>query len=224
MEYIVYSGKVRRQFKLVGNFSTFSNNAERTDVTWGQLAFDTESLGSLQRSNPKVSLLVQIVAFLPMMTIIVAFLTRLGCFQLIMNNANLLFCFIDHSRSKELSFTGFLPVKGCLTSSSIEEFKGSHVQTRLENIVISKFGEWKRFLPILSKRDNTSSEHVFQDLINPFNLTARLRVESCTKGEMSSHTILKTLPKSRGEKATTIRIDLQRNTMKRHNSRDIQVR
>src|ERR1041385_6023031 len=110
MEYIMYSGKVRGYYKLVGNFSTFSKNAERSDVTWGQLAFDTETLGSLQRSNPKVSLLIQIVALLPMMTIIVAFLTRLGCFQLITNNANLFFCFLDHIRSKELSFTGFRPV------------------------------------------------------------------------------------------------------------------
>src|SRR3954471_16990299 len=201
----------------------FSNNAERTDVTWGQLAFDTESLGSLQRSNPKVTLLIQIVTFLPMMTIIVAFLTRLGCFQLITNNANLLFCLFDHVRSKELSFTGFGPVKGCSTSSSIEEFKRSHVQTRLGTIVIRKFGEWKRFLPILSERDNTSSQHVFENLVNPFNLTARLGMESCTKGEMSSHSILITFPESRGEKATTVRIDFQRNTMKRHDTRDIQV-
>src|SRR3954470_5583828 len=107
MEYVMYSGKVRGEFKLVGNFSTFSKNAERSNVTWGQLAFDTESMGSLQRCNPKVSLLILIVAFLPMMTIIVAFLTRLGCFQLITNNANFLFCFHDHIRSKELSFTGF---------------------------------------------------------------------------------------------------------------------
>src|SRR3954449_12515155 len=103
-----------------------SNNAERTDVTWGQLAFDTEALGSLQRSNPKVSLLVHIVDFLPMMTIIVALLTRLSGFQLITNNANLIFCFFDHIRSKELSFTGFLPIEGCSTSSSIKEFKWSH--------------------------------------------------------------------------------------------------
>src|SRR3954466_15490847 len=41
---------------------------------------------------------------------------------------------------------------------------------------------------------------------------------------MSSHSILKASPESRGEKATTIRIDYQRNTMKRHNSRDVQVR
>src|SRR3954465_14080365 len=107
MEYIVYSGKVRRYFKLVGNLATFSKYAERSDITWGKLAFDTEALGSLQRSNPKVSLLVHIVAFLPMMTIIVALLTRLSGFQLITNNANFLFCFVDHIRSKELSFTGF---------------------------------------------------------------------------------------------------------------------
>src|SRR3954447_23043846 len=107
MEYIMYSGKVRGLFKLVGNFSTFSKNAERSDITWGQLAFDTESLGSLQRSNPKVSLLIQIVALLPMTTIIVAFLTRLCGFQLITNDANLLFCFFDQIRSKELSLSGF---------------------------------------------------------------------------------------------------------------------
>src|SRR3954471_24981421 len=117
-----------------------------------------------------------------MMTIIVALLTRLSCFQLITNNANLLFCFLDHIRSKEFPFTGFRPVKGCSTSSAIEEFKGSHVQTRLIAIGISKLGKWKRFLPVISERDNTSSEHVFQDLINPFNLTARLRMESCSKG------------------------------------------
>src|SRR4051812_1706123 len=49
-------------------------------------------------------------------------------------------------------------------------------------------------------------------------------MESCTKGEMSSHSTLEASPKSRGEKATTIRIDFQRNTVKRHNSRDVQVR
>src|SRR4051812_36009014 len=49
-------------------------------------------------------------------------------------------------------------------------------------------------------------------------------MESCTKGEMSSHSILKASPESRCEKATTIRIDFQRNTVKRHNSRDVQVR
>src|ERR1041385_86849 len=40
---------------------------------------------------------------------------------------------------------------------------------------------------------------------------------------MSSHSILKASPESRGEKATTIRIDYQSNTVKRHNSRDVQV-
>src|SRR3954465_10584318 len=48
-------------------------------------------------------------------------------------------------------------------------------------------------------------------------------MESCTKGEMSSHSILEASSKSRGEKATTIRINFQRNTMKGYNSRDVQV-
>src|SRR3954470_6494905 len=77
---------------LVGNLATFGKNSEGSDLSWGQLSFDTEALGSLQRSNPKVGLLVQVVAFFPMMTIIVAFLTRLSGFQLITNNANLIFC------------------------------------------------------------------------------------------------------------------------------------
>src|SRR4051812_18078824 len=68
----------------------YGKNSEGSDVSWGQFAFDTEALGSLQRSNPKVTHLAHIVAFLPMMTIIVAFLTRLRGFQLIMNNANLI--------------------------------------------------------------------------------------------------------------------------------------
>src|SRR4051812_43568855 len=49
-------------------------------------------------------------------------------------------------------------------------------------------------------------------------------MESGTKGEMSSHSILEASPNSRGEKATAIRIDFQRNTMKGYNSRDVQVR
>ena len=40
----------------------FSKNAEGSDVMWGQLAFDIESLGTLQRCNPKVSLLINVVA------------------------------------------------------------------------------------------------------------------------------------------------------------------
>ena len=75
----------------------FSENAKGINV----------AMGSLQRSNPEVSLLVRLVAFWSMMMIIVALLTRLGCFQLLTNNVNLLFCFLDHIRSKELSFIGF---------------------------------------------------------------------------------------------------------------------
>src|SRR3954465_6763956 len=102
----------------------------------------------------------------------------------------------------------------CSTSSSIEKFKRSHAQARLEAIVIRKFGKRKRILPFVSERDNTSSEHVFENLIYPFYLTTGLWVISGAKGEIGSHSILKTFPKSRSEKTTTVRIDFQRNTVK----------
>src|SRR6187401_798305 len=101
------SGEVRRYFQLVGNFSSFGKNAKRTDVTRGQFAFDTEAMGSLKRSNPKVSLIANFKSHSLMMTIILALLVRLGCFQFLTNDANLLFGFLDHIRTKELSFPGF---------------------------------------------------------------------------------------------------------------------
>ena len=92
---------------MVGNLSSFSENVKRTDVTRSQLALDTKTMGTLQRSNPKVSLVANFISHFLMTTVILALLTRLGCFQILTNNVNLLFCFLDHVRSKELSFTGF---------------------------------------------------------------------------------------------------------------------
>jgi hypothetical protein len=92
---------------MVGNLSSFSENAKRTNVTRSQLALDTKTMGTLQRSNPKVSFLVNLISYFLMMAVILALLTRLGCFEILMDDANLLFCLLDHIRTKELSFTSF---------------------------------------------------------------------------------------------------------------------
>src|SRR3954463_6111052 len=96
--------------------------------------------------------------------------------------------------------------KTCMEQTEIIDTFGTyhHAQTRLEAIVIRKFGKSKRILPFLSERDNTSSEHVFKNLIYPFYLTTRLWVISGAKGEMGSHSILETFPKLTGEKTTTV--------------------
>src|SRR3954464_8917826 len=100
----------------------FSENVKGTVVTWGQLAFDTEAMGTLQRSNPKISLIIQIIAFFPMMTIIISFLTRLGCLQFLTNNANLLFCILDQIRYR-IVFHRFLTSLGVFDISVHREIQ-----------------------------------------------------------------------------------------------------
>src|SRR4051812_20274159 len=100
-------GKMQWKFHLVGNLSSFGKNVKETNVTRSQLALDTELMGTLERCNLKVSHLVNFKGHNLMMAIILALLTRLGCFQLFTNNANLLFCILDHIRTKELPLSGF---------------------------------------------------------------------------------------------------------------------
>ena len=92
---------------MVGNLSSFSENAKRTNVTRSQLALDTESMGTLHRGDPKISLVANFIGDILMTTVILTLLAGLGCFQILTNDANLLFGLLDHIRSKELSFTGF---------------------------------------------------------------------------------------------------------------------
>src|SRR4051812_16805903 len=115
---------------------------------WGQLAFDTEVMGTLQRINPKVSLLIQIEAFFPMMTIIIAFLTRLGFFQFLTNNANLLFC-IESNQVQIIVFHRFLASLGVFDisvhreiqkepcPSKIGRYCNTQIQQKEENSPIS---------------------------------------------------------------------------------------
>src|SRR3954470_23159322 len=107
-----------------------------------------------------------------MFAVILTLLSRLGCFQLLTNDANLLFCILDHIRAKELSFPGFRPVKRRSTFSSIENFERSFAQASLITVVISELGEWEALLPIHTERDDRSSEHILQNLIDSFYLTA----------------------------------------------------
>src|ERR1041384_6745661 len=112
---------------------------------------------------------------------------------------------------QRIVFHRFLTSLGVFDISVHREIQKEPCQTRLEAIVIRKFGKRKRVFPFISERDNTSSEHVFENLIDPFYLTTGMRVISGAKGEVGSHSILETYPKSRSKNTTTVRIDLQRN-------------
>src|SRR3954467_439608 len=99
-------------------------------------------MGSLYRCNPKVSHLTDFISHGLMLAVILTLLSGLGGFQFLTNNANLLFCILDHVRAKELSLAGFRPVKRRPTFSSIKNFERGFAQASLITVVISELGEW----------------------------------------------------------------------------------
>ena len=49
MEHVVHICKVGRKLELICQISSFGENLERTHVSWGKLAFDTEALSASHR-------------------------------------------------------------------------------------------------------------------------------------------------------------------------------
>src|SRR5664279_2013564 len=130
------------------------------NIARGQFFFDPEATNTSKRGDSEISLFTNFIAHLSMMLVIVALLPRLSSLQVLANDANFFFSFIDHIRTKEWSFSGFGPIQRSSTSSSVESFKRRHAQTGLIAVVIREFGKWNIFLPILTEGDNTSLEHV----------------------------------------------------------------
>jgi hypothetical protein len=71
-------------------------------------------------------------------------------------------------------------------------------------VVVGELSEWKAFFPFHAEGDYTGTEHVFKDLIDSFNLTTHLRMISCAKKQIGSHSLLKACPKSGSEAASAI--------------------
>src|ERR1041384_8661314 len=88
--------------------------------------------------------------------------------------------------------------------TSVENFKGGHLQTSLIGIVVREFSKWKRFLPFLAERDDTGLKHIFKHLVNSFNLALRLGVISSTEFQTSAHSFLETIQELGGENTSTI--------------------
>jgi hypothetical protein len=56
-----------------------------------------------------------------------------------------------------------------------------HLQTSLIAVIIRELSIRERFLPFLAESNDASSKHVFENLVNSFNLSLRLRVKSGAK-------------------------------------------
>src|ERR1041384_5460390 len=155
-------------------------------------------------SDTEISIFTRLIDHFLVLAIIIALLTRLSGFQMFTDNTNLIFSMLDNVRTNECTFPSFGPIQRGSTLTSIEKFKGGHLQTSLIAIVVREFSKWKRFLPFLAEGDDTSSKHIFKHLVNSFNLALRLGVISSTEFQMSAHSFLETIPELGGENTSTI--------------------
>ena len=105
MEHVVHVREVGRKLKLIGEVASFANDLERTHVSRGKLPFDTETTSAFHWRDTEVDMVSDLESQITMLTIIVALLARLRCFEVIMNDFAHLFCLCDQVISKKLTFT-----------------------------------------------------------------------------------------------------------------------
>ena len=68
----------------------------------------------------------RLIDHIPVLAVIIAFLSRLCYLQIVTNDANLFFSLLDDVRAKELTFTRLRPILRSSAFAPIESFKGSH--------------------------------------------------------------------------------------------------
>src|SRR4051812_4358268 len=127
-------------------------------------------MSASHRNDTEVCIFARLIDHFLVLAIIIALLTRLSGLQMFTYYANLIFSVLDNVRTNECTFPSFGPIQRGSTLTSIENFKGGHLQTSLIAIVIREFSKWKTFLPFLVEGDDTSSKHIFKHLVNSFNL------------------------------------------------------
>jgi hypothetical protein len=106
----------------------------------------------------------------------------LGHFEAVSNELDLLLGFLDDVGAKDLALSSFRPVEWGTALASIKGFKGGHLQTSLVAIVVGKLSEQQAVFLLGSIREDTSSQHVFKDLIYSLCLAPSLRVIGCAEG------------------------------------------
>ena len=87
--------EVGRKLKLIGEVASFAYDFERTHVSRGKLPFDTEATSTFHRRDTEVNMISDLESQVTVLTIIVALLTGLGCFEVITNDFAHFFCLCD---------------------------------------------------------------------------------------------------------------------------------
>ena len=170
----------------------------------GKLPFDTEATSAFHWRDAEVDMVSDFKSQVTVLAIIVTPLARLRGFEILTNDFAHFFGFCDQVVAKKLAFTCLGPIERSTTLSAIENFEWGLARTCLEAVVVGELGIWKTIFPLHTERNDTSSEHIFKDLIDSLDLATSLRMKSCAEANVGAHGLLKRIPKLRGEDAATI--------------------
>src|ERR1041385_236596 len=100
-------------------------------------------MSASHRGDTEVSIFARLIDHFLVLAVIVALLAGLSSFQMLADNANLIFGMLYNVRTNESSFSSFGPIQRGSTLTSIKDFKGCHLQTSLIAIVVREFSKWK---------------------------------------------------------------------------------
>jgi hypothetical protein len=84
------------------------------------------------------------------------------------DNPNLLSGFKNKVRPKVTTVSYFHPVERGPAFLAIKVLKWCHLNAFLITIIVRKLSQFQTLVPLLRKRDETSSQHIFEHLIYPF--------------------------------------------------------
>jgi hypothetical protein len=142
---------------LIGKVASFSNNLERTHISWGKLAFDTEALSAFHRRDVEIDMVSNLESQVTVLAIIVTLLARLRGFEIFTDEFTYIFSFCDQVVAKKLAFTSLGPVERSAALSAIENFERGLARTCLEAIVVGELSIWEAIFPLHTEGDGTSS-------------------------------------------------------------------
>ena len=131
-------------------------------------------------------------------------LSRLHGFEILTNDFAHFFGFCDQVIAKKLAFTCLGPIQRSAALPAIENFEWGLARTRLEAVVVGQLGIWKTILPLHTEGNDTSPEHIFEDLIDSLDWATCLRMESCAEANVGAHVLLKGVPELRSEDDSTV--------------------
>ena len=140
-------------------------------------------------------------------------LSGLSHSQVVSNHSHLFFCVSKDIGSKHLSFISLIPEQRRSTFTSIQRLERCHLETLLVTVVVRELSIWQTLVPTSTILQCTSSQHIFQNLVDPFSLSISLWVVSRTEIQLCPQRSMYFLPELRCKLSASIRHNFLGNIM-----------